>query len=65
MKSEWLARLLNGLGNKARGGENDGFSHYVIENIGSKITVLGLAIMCMKTKHLKICVRYVDEKKVG
>jgi hypothetical protein len=37
---------------KNAGGKNEGFSHYVIENIRSEIAILGLATMCMKTKHV-------------
>ena len=35
---------------KHAGGKYEGFSHYVIENIGSENVILGLAIMCMKTQ---------------
>ena len=29
-------------GRKSAGGKNEGFSHYVIENIGSEITIWGI-----------------------
>jgi hypothetical protein len=48
------------------GGENEGFSHYVIENIGSEITIFGLAIMCMKKNRLDVLLvvfMYVFENK--
>jgi hypothetical protein len=35
---------------KHAGGKYEGFSHYVIENIGSEIAVFELAIMLMKNK---------------
>jgi hypothetical protein len=35
---------------KIRGGKNEGFSHYVIENTRSENAFFGLAIMLMKNK---------------
>ena len=46
--------LVRGEGRKSAGGKNEGFSHYVIENIGSEIAFFALAIMLMKTIDLSI-----------
>ena len=48
---------------KNAGGENEGFSHYVIENIGSEITILGLAIICMKIMDIGVASCYIIDNK--
>jgi hypothetical protein len=48
---------------KTRGAENEGVSHYVIENIGSEITILRLAIICMKTMGIEEAIHYIIDNK--
>ena len=52
IESKTVNEIVRDSEQKCAGGKNEGFSHYVIENIGSEIAVLGLAIMFMKNKIL-------------
>jgi hypothetical protein len=47
--------LVDFIGDRAEkrwGAKKEGFSHYVIKNIGSEITILWPAIMYLKTNKL-------------
>ena len=46
---------------KHAGGENEGFSHYVIENKQRQMSETGLAIISMKTMHLGAACHYMYE----
>jgi hypothetical protein len=48
---------------KHAGGENEGFSHYVIENKQRQMSETGLAIISMKTMYIEDARHYVDENK--
>jgi hypothetical protein len=41
-------------GTRKCGGENEGFSQYVIENTGRQILKFGLAIMLLKNKRVTV-----------
>ena len=49
-----LARLMSTDPKKNAGGENEGFSHYVVENTRSENAFFALAIMLMKNKLVTV-----------
>ena len=50
---------------KTRGRENEGKSHYVIENKLEKMSETGHAIICMKTHNIEAARHYMYERTDG